>query len=44
MPSKDMDCLSNDVICKIFWVSDLSEKWMKAMNLSSRKMHIWTKT
>lgn len=43
MPSKHMDCLSNDVICKAFWVVDPSENWMKALNLYSRKMHnLWT--
>lgn len=43
MSSKHVDCLSNDVACKAIWVVDPSEERIKAMNLYSRKMHIWTK-
>lgn len=37
MSSKHMDCLSNDMICNVFGVTHLSEKWMKAMNLLLQK-------
>lgn len=37
MPSKHIDFLSNNVICKTFWVMDPFENWMKALNLYSKK-------
>lgn len=43
VPSKYVYWLSRDMLCTAFWFIDLTENWMKAMSLYSRKMHIWTK-
>lgn len=43
MPAKDMDCLSNYVICKIFWVSDLSEVGESYEPLLQKNAHMDTK-